>query len=204
MALVLAAVFLFYAGRLLVAEDDPQPADLIVVLMGSGADRIMGAVDLYKQDYGPKILMVENSQPGYEILDSRGVKVPRDAEVAAMIAIQLGLPEEALIILPGNASSTLDEALIVAEYLNRNAPAETLLLVTSKYHSMRAAHLFRWALGQRGQDTRVLSCPTPYDTFNASSWWRSRDDAKKVVMEYAKLLNSYLLDIPRHSFMKQQ
>lgn len=37
-------------------------------------------------------------------------------------------------------------------------------------------------------------CPTPYDDFKAAAWWRSREDAKRVVMEYAKWANFYLLD----------
>ncbi len=189
-AAIAAAVFFFYAGHLLVAQDEPEPADLIVVLMGGEAERILGAVDLYKQGYSPRILMVQNSHPGYDVLETRGVKLPRDPELAVMAAVQLGVPEEALMILPGNAESTLNEAIIVAEYVSQALPADRVLLVTSKSHSMRAAHLFRWAFKQYELDTEVLSCPTPYDTFNASSWWRTREDAKQVVLEYIKLVNS--------------
>jgi uncharacterized SAM-binding protein YcdF (DUF218 family) len=69
-----------------------------------------------------------------------------------------------------------------------------VLLVSSKFHSRRSALIFRWALADLGRDVKVLSCPTPYDDFNAAAWWKSREDAKRVVMEYAKLANFYLLD----------
>ena len=69
-----------------------------------------------------------------------------------------------------------------------------VLLVSSKFHSKRSAKLFRWATGSLDREVKVLSCPTPYDTFNANAWWSSREDAKRVVMEYAKLANFYLLD----------
>ena len=188
--LALLAVFFRYAGILIVAEDSPEKADLIVVLMGSGPDRILGAVDLYKEGYAPCILMVENWEPGYELLESRGVKVPREAEIEAMIGTQLGVPQEALIILPGDARSTQEEALIISRYLQDNPEIDKILLVSSKYHSRRSAIIFRWVIG----DTEILSCPTPYDNYNADSWWRTRQDAKSVVMEYAKLANFYLLD----------
>ena len=188
--LALLAVFFRYAGILIVAEDSPEKADLIVVLMGSGPDRILGAVDLYKEGYAPCILMVENWEPGYELLESRGVKVPREAEIEAMIGTQLGVPQEALIILPGDARSTQEEALIISRYLQDNPEIDKILLVSSKYHSQRSAIIFRWVIG----DTEILSCPTPYDNYNADSWWRTRQDAKSVVMEYAKLANFYLLD----------
>ena len=188
--LALSAVFFRYAGILIVAEDSPEKVDLIIVLMGSGPDRILGAVDLYKDGHAPCILMVENWEPGYELLESRGVKVPREAEIEAMVGTQLGVPEEAFIILPGDARSTQDEALIISRYLQDNPQIDKILLVSSKYHSQRSAIIFRWVI----EDAEIISCPTPYDGFDADSWWRTRQDAKWVVMEYAKLANFYLLD----------
>ncbi len=49
--LALLAVFFRYAGVGIVAVDSPEKADLIIVLMGSGPDRILGAVELYEQGY---------------------------------------------------------------------------------------------------------------------------------------------------------
>jgi uncharacterized SAM-binding protein YcdF (DUF218 family) len=193
--LALLAVFFRYAGVGIVVDDAPEKVDLIIVLMGSGPDRILGAVDLYEQDCAPCIMMVENWQPGYELLESRGVSLPRDAELAAAVGVQLGIPEEAFIILPGDARSTQDEALIVTQYLKEQQPeVDKVILVSSKFHSKRSAQLFRWALADLGRNVKVLSCPTPYDDFNAAAWWSSREDAKRVVMEYAKLANFYLLD----------
>ncbi len=189
------AVFFRYAGVGVVTSDSPEKADLIIVLMGSGPVRILGAVDLYKRGYAPYIMMVENWQPGYELLESRGVSLLRDAELAASVGVQLGVPEEAFIILPGDARSTQDEALIVTQYLKeQQVKVHKVLLVSSKYHSKRSAKIFRWALADLGRDVKVLSCPTSYDTFNATAWWQSREDAKRVVMEYAKLANFYLFD----------
>ncbi|HBQ26303.1 MAG TPA: hypothetical protein DD791_07915 [Syntrophomonas sp.] len=193
--LVLLAVLFRYAGGGIVAGDSPEKADLIIVLMGSGPDRILGAVDLYEQGYAPCIMMVENWQPGYELLESRGVSLPRDAELAAMVGVQLEVAEEAFVILPGDARSTQDEALIVTQYLKeQQLKVDKVLLVSSKYHSRRSAKIFRWALRGLERDVKVLSCPTPYDDFNAAAWWNSREDAKRVVMEYAKLVNFYLFD----------
>jgi len=194
MLLILLAVSFRYAGIGIVANDSPEKADLIVVLMGSGPDRILGAVNLYQQGYAPRIMMVENWQPGYELLESRGVKLPREAELAVAVGVQLGVPEEAFIILPGDARSTQEEASIAAKYLRGKPEMDKILLVSSKYHSMRAAKIFHWTLRGLNQDVKVISCPTPYDSFNAGAWWSSREDAKQVVMEYAKLVNFYLVD----------
>ncbi len=192
--LIILAVFCRYAGVVLVDNDSPQEADLIIVLMGSGPDRILGAVDLYEQGYAPRIMIVENWQPGYELLEPRGAKLSRDAELMAEVGRQLGVLEEAFIILPGDARSTQDEATIIAEYLRERPGVKKVLLVSSKFHSARSAKVFNWALKDLSHEVEVISCPTPYDDFNAEAWWSSREDAKRVVMEYAKLVNFYLLD----------
>ncbi|MDD4592030.1 MAG: YdcF family protein [Parabacteroides sp.] len=192
--LALLVAFFYNAGNALVEEQQPAKADIIVVLMGSGPDRVLCAVDLYKQNYAGKILMVENWQPGYERLKSLGVSIPRDAKLAAMVGMQMGVPEEAFVILPGDARSTQDEARIIRDYLQENKVIDSCLLVTSKYHSARAAGLFRWMLASLDRKVELRVCPTPYDDFNPAAWWRSREDAKRVVMEYAKWANFYLLD----------
>lgn len=192
--LMFLAMFFHNAGNILVEEQKPIRSDLIVVLMGSGPDRMLYAVDLYKKDYVGKILMVENWQPGYERLKSLNVSIPRDAEIAAMVGEQLGVPKEAFIILPGDAHSTQDEAGIIKDYLQKNREINSLLLVTSKFHSARAADIFSWKMAGLDRKVKITSCPTPYDNFNPEAWWRSREDAKQVIMEYAKWTNFYLLD----------
>ena len=69
--------------------------------MGSGPDRILYAVDLYKKDYAGKILMIENWQPGYGRLKALNVFILRDADIAASVGMQLGVPKEALLSCRG-------------------------------------------------------------------------------------------------------
>ena len=196
--LLLLAMFLYNAGDILVEEQKPVRSDLIVVLMGSGPDRMLYAVDLYKKDYAGKILMVENWQSGYERLKALNVSIPRDAEIATMVGVQLGVPKHAFVILPGNAHSTQDESGIIKDYLQKNPEINSLILVTSKFHSARAANIFNWEMAGLDRSVKITSCPTPYDNFNPGAWWRSREDAKQVIMEYAKWTNFYLLDRHRN------
>lgn len=200
--IVLSIVSLLTAGRLLlpsigetlVTEDEPEKSDLIVVLMGGGLNRVFGAVDLYSLDYGEKILMVENYQAGYNEADLKGISVPRDAEIFKLTAVQMGVPVEAIIILPGDAKSTQDEALVVRNYLQEHEELHSMIIVTSPSHSARAKKVFVWALADLNRDIKVLSCPNSYDSFNASNWWQSRDDAERVFLEYVKFINFYLSD----------
>ena len=92
--LIAAILFFLTAGKLLVNSEEPEKADAIVVLMGSGPDRILYGIDLFIDGYADKIIMVENNFPGYELLEERGVDIPRDPELFKMVCLQLGMDEE--------------------------------------------------------------------------------------------------------------
>ena len=179
-------------GTFLVAEEEPQPSDIIIVLMGSGPDRMLGAVDLYEAGYADKIVMVRNMVRGYDLVLSQGVKISHDSDIAKEVAVQLGVPVEKITILPGDALSTQDEAIQVREYLKNEPNIDSLIIVTSKSHSGRAKKIFVKAMRSIDREIRVISCPTKYDDFNAEGWWKSREDLKRGVMEYLKLFHFYL------------
>jgi uncharacterized SAM-binding protein YcdF (DUF218 family) len=179
-------------GTFLVAEDEPQQSDIIVLLMGSGPDRMLGAVDLYKQGYADHIVMVRNMVRGYDLVVSQGIKIPHDTDIAKDVAVQLGVPAEKITVLPGDALSTQDEAIAVRKYLKSESDIESLIIVTSKSHSGRAKKIFVKAMSSIDREIRVLSCPTEYDDFNAEKWWQYREDLKRGALEYLKLFHFYL------------
>jgi uncharacterized SAM-binding protein YcdF (DUF218 family) len=178
-------------GDYLVAEDEPQPSDIIVLLMGSGPDRMLGAVDLYNQGYADEIVMVRNMVRGYDLVVSQGVQIPHDSDIARDVAVQLGVPEEKITVLLGDALSTQDEAIAVREYLKNEPDIDSLIIVTSKSHSGRAKKIFVKAMESIDREVQVISCPTQYDDFNTEGWWQSREDLKRGVLEYFKLINFY-------------
>lgn len=192
LALILTAGIYFpFAGRALVAEDKPVKSDLIVLLMGSEDERIPGAVDLYQQGYGDKILMVRNNIPGFDELIKRGVNISHNTERAMEIALQMGVDEDAIIILPGAAESTQDEAVAVREYLRDHEDIDSIIVTTSRYHSGRSKKIFTKAMKGLDREVRVISCPSPYGSFNEDEWWKRRTDSFYVFLEHLKLANFY-------------
>jgi uncharacterized SAM-binding protein YcdF (DUF218 family) len=189
--LLLGRLSLPSLGNYLVAEDEPQQSDIIVLLMGSGPDRMLGAVDLYHAEYADEILMVRNMVRGYDLVVSQGVKIPHDTDIAKEVAVQLGVPEEKITVLPGDALSTQNESIQVREYLKSEPDIDSLIIVTSKSHSGRAKKIFVKAMSSMDREIRVISCPTKYDDFNADRWWKDREDLKRGALEYLKLMNFY-------------
>ena len=102
-----------------------------------------------------------------------------------MIAQQLGVPAAAIALIPTPVSSTIAEAQLVVDYLHAQG-LKSILLVTSKTHARRAGMTFRHVAGDSVQ---IAVCPSPYDPFTAENWWHERGVVRRVVTEYAKLLN---------------
>ena len=196
---ILFAFFIFVSvflipnlGQWLVAEDDLQASDMIVVLMGSLPDRILQAVDIYNERYSDKIVFANSYKDDYDIFVERGVEIPPgNTQLSKMAAIDLGVPEENILILEGNAESTQDEALIIRKYIRNNRAIESIILITSKYHSGRSKKIFRKALSSLHREINIYSSPSKYDPFNVNQWWKDKEDIKCVVLEYLKLVNFY-------------
>lgn len=179
------------AGRLLVEDDPLQHADAIVVLAGSYPDRILEAAALYREGWAPRILLCrEPENAGFRKLRALGVQVPRPFEINRMVAERLGVPADAISVLERPAASTVSEAdVVLAEVLARGY--RSILLVTSKYHSHRAGIIYRHLAGGRVQ---VIVRPARDDDFQPDAWWRDRASARRVAIEYQKLLTFLLVD----------
>ena len=178
-------------GQWLVVIDELPESDIIVVLMGSVYDRILEAADLYNEGYSDRIVLINSYIVAKDIIISRGIKVYGDTLISKMAAIDLGIPEEDIIVLDGNSRSTQDEALTIREYIRNNKEIESIILVTSKYHSGRAKKIFKKALSVLDREIDIYSSPSKYDPFNVNQWWKDREDIKWVVLEYLKLVNFY-------------
>ena len=179
-------------GQWLVAEDDLQASDMIVVLMGSVTDRILQAVDIYNERYSDKLVFVNGYRVDYDIFMERGAEIPPgNAQLSKMAAMDLGVPEENILILEGSAKSTLDEALIIREYIRKNRAIESFILVTSKYHSGRSKKIFTKVLSGLDREISIYSSTSKYDPSNVNQWWRYKEDIKWVALEYLKLVHFY-------------
>ena len=199
LALAVLAVLLFLLrvpllraiGRSLVVSDAPAHADAIVVLSGSIPDRILWGADLYRQGMAPRLLLTrEVEAPGLAELRKRGLELPERSDINLTLAQELGVPRDAIDVVGRPASSTISEISSLLPELRRLG-VHSLLLVTSKTHSRRAAAIFR-ALA--GGEFSLRVCPTPYDTFSAEDWWRHREVARRVITESAKWLLFELVD----------
>jgi uncharacterized SAM-binding protein YcdF (DUF218 family) len=188
---LLRAVLLESAAWFLIEEDAPVQADAIFVLAGSVPDRTLEAVALYREGYAPRIVLSRAPEsPVFRQLEEMGVRFPSPSELERSIAEQLGVPPRDIVEVGGSAPSTFTEAEDLLRYAGEQG-YQTILLVTSKTHTRRAALIFRHVSAGR---FRIVARPSRYDPFAPGSWCRDRIAQRDVVFEYQKLAVFYLLD----------
>lgn len=199
MALILVLILLAVgscrkAGSWLVKAHEPEHADVMVMLTGRITDRVLQIDDLYKQHVAEKIWIVEPGKGDYQALEERGVRIVSEVSLIHNALTDMNIPSDSIVVLPGDATSTRMEAEAVREYLQTQPGIDTLLLVSSSSHTLRAYKIFKAAF-RAMENPPVLCCsPSSYTRFYAEKWWRSRDDIQQVAEEYLKLVNYALFE----------
>jgi uncharacterized SAM-binding protein YcdF (DUF218 family) len=172
-----APLWLPSVGNALIRDDGPAKADAAVVLAGDQwGFRIVKGAELARDGYIPVVLV---SGPEYYAI--------YESQAAIDFAVKRGFAASTLVGVPNASLSTREEAIVMIDALNRRG-AHTFLLVTSDYHSARAARLYKTTLRERGPDLqmRVVAAPDRY--FHRESWWKSRQGLKIVFMEWVKTI----------------
>ncbi len=177
------------AGNWLVKEDLPEHADAMVLLMGSFPDRVLEVVDLFDEGRADRVIIVEESMGAYRRLKVRGARIVSNSKQAANSLVALGIPADSITLLPGDARSTLDEAITIRDYTAGNASLDTLLLVSSPAHMRRASMIFKAVFSNAEKQVYIGCCPSAYSGFNAGRWWRSREDIQTTLSEYVKIVS---------------
>jgi uncharacterized SAM-binding protein YcdF (DUF218 family) len=185
------------AGLWLVKEDEPVKTDAVVVLMGSIADRILQTVDLYKKGIASKVIIVESEMGAFRELKARGADIVSNTEQISNAATDLGIPGDRIIILPGAAQSTQQEAMIIRDYLANKPDIDTLIVVSSAPHTRRASMIFERAFKKLEVPVYVIYSPSSYTNFNAEKWWQCKDDIETVLLEYLKIANFWFIERKR-------
>jgi uncharacterized SAM-binding protein YcdF (DUF218 family) len=191
LALALVAVvatgwFLYYGGRYLQHEDPLQKSDAIFVLAGTRAERPLEAIDLYKEGYAPIVILSPGIEENAEVLlRKRGVQFPRQDELQREALVQSGIPPAAVLSTGGFVDNTAQEANLLRAIVQARG-WRRVIIVTSKYHTRRAAFAFQ--RGLKGTGAHVIMRATRYDASDPARWWRHRSDVRYALSEWQKLL----------------
>lgn len=165
----------------LTVVETPRKADVIIVFAGGAGEsgnagggyqeRVRQAVELYVAGYAPRL-----------IFSTGFVYSFREAEVMRGLAIDLGVPDDA-ILLETRASSTYENVVFSRDIARRYA-SRTALLVSSPYHMRRA--LLTWR--RQAPDIEVVAAPVTGSQFYSHGVGANVQQIRGIVWEYAAIV----------------
>lgn len=177
------------SAEYLIVENPLESADAILVLSGSAeyVERTHEAAALFKNGIAPKIFLTHDGLQGS--WNRQEQRNPYFSERARSELIRVGVPSEAIEILPATVESTYDEASLFVR-LAGERELRSLLLVTSAYHSRRALGTFEREIQRNDSpiEVGVQFSQSGRKTPPAYSWWLSGQGWKTVGAEYVKTI----------------
>lgn len=186
MLVIARAPMLRGVADLVTVEHALTEADFIYLLNGDVHARPFLAAELYRKGFAPQIVIARSE-------DRRATELglyPNDTDAAIEVLLRSGVPESAIVQLnyPSGVTSTWEEGLALKAYL-RDHLADTIIVVTSRYHTRRA----RWNLDEAvgGDSVQLLMAGAPDDRFDERFWWKSEAGLIVYVEEYLKFLHNF-------------
>ena len=170
-ALVVFFPILLLLGRpILVVDEKPMKADVIIVLSGD-AGRLEKAASLYKKGHAGYVLLTR--------VNGEGVKVKQ--------AIELGIPENR-IIPEDKATSTYTNAFYSKSLLEKY-DFSSAIVVSSDYHMKRTEMTFESVYKDSDIDFTYVASER-----SEGAWFLDDENIKYTFREYIKLLG-YLMKL---------
>ena len=186
--LILAWIlFAWFLAENLIVEQPLDRADAILVLSGSRfyPERTAEAALIYRQGIAPKILLTDDGgRAGWSKTEQRN---PRFVELIKQKLIEGGVPADVIEILPSQVSGTIDEAEVLRERVLQG-DINSVLLVTSPYHTRRSLSTFEKVLEDKNVRLGIVSPPPGEQSPPAFTWWFSKKGWNSVAAEYVKIV----------------
>ncbi len=178
-AVLLRHPILAALGHALVEDDGLQKADCILVPGGDSAgSRIVRAAQLARAGYAP-----------YVLVDGPAGLMGHESDATIRYATLQGFPADLFqaVWLPQGLDSTSEEMKYVANGILKQNKVKKVLLVTSNYHTRRAARFLR----KEAPWLKVIAVPAPDPYFTPDSWWKTRNGKKVFLFEWTKTITEW-------------
>jgi uncharacterized SAM-binding protein YcdF (DUF218 family) len=184
----LALLGLRMAGTWLIVEDALQPARSVVVLGGQVPFRAAEAAAVYHQGWAHEVWLTKGGVFADDLaLAKLSIKRSPEYAYSRQVLERLGVPSEAIRLLPGANQNTADEMRTIARELKASG-GDRVIIVTSRYHTRRVRVLWR---GLAGKNAEAIIRYTRDEPFDSAHWWRRTGDAMAVSREWFGLLNAW-------------
>ncbi len=158
-------------GDFLIVRDALLPSDAVVAISGDGiGERAAAAAKLVQQGYARWLIL--SGSPG------------SSTSVMVSAALRVGVPQDQILV-DDRSESTLENARNTVKIMKARE-LRRAILVTSEYHTRRAAWVFRSEFLPHRLGLKVMAAENSY--FDMRLWWTRERERTVVIREYAKLM----------------
>jgi uncharacterized SAM-binding protein YcdF (DUF218 family) len=170
-------------GESLIVCDPLEKADAIYVLAGDffGSRVLLGA-DLGARGFAPLVLL-SGGPYSSNIISKR-----YSGDMALQFAVEHGYQPALFQAIRLDTPSTIEEARAMGPVFHRMG-VRRVILVTSNFHSRRAALVFRLVL----PDIHFSVVPSSDLDYNPTSWWKTSRGRHLVESEYEKIAGTLIV-----------
>jgi len=176
-------------GHFLVATDQLQHADVIVLSVDSDGAGVLEASDLVHQHLAEHVALFADP-PGTvdnEFL-RRGIPYTNAAGISVAQLHELGI--DAVEVIPHGVDGTNDESRDLSTWCAGHG-YRAVIFISTLDHSRRTARIL--ARATRDNNLRVSVRGSAYSAFDPDAWWKSRTGVRTEIVESEKLLADMLL-----------
>jgi uncharacterized SAM-binding protein YcdF (DUF218 family) len=165
-----------FAAESWIIDDAAGKADALIVLSDDNfyADRATRAAELLRE--GKATLIVAS---GRRLRPNAGI-----AELMEHDLIERGVPKDKIVRLAHDADSTREEAEAVLR-VAKERKWQSVIVVTSNYHTRRARYIFGRVFPQ---DIQVRVASARDGDFDPEHWWEKRKSLKELTREFAGMV----------------
>ena len=159
----------------MVLNEQPQKADVIIVLAGDRGSRLERGVSLWQDGYAHYLMVsggnVYNSKTNIGLLMKEH-------------AVELGVPDQVVFVEP-YADSTYQNAVFTRELMMKYN-LQSAIVVSSNYHMYRVKFLYEREF--KGTGIHLRYCAASDQNFNPDRWWSNNKSAMITISEYIKFV----------------
>jgi uncharacterized SAM-binding protein YcdF (DUF218 family) len=185
-AFAIAGCLMKWGGYLLEASNPlPAHADAAVVLEGSligERARLAGAMQMLRQNITERVLISVPAESYW------GEPVPSMARHFIETRYGNDLAKRVdFCVVSSDVNSTLEEAQAIENCI-REHPWQSVVIVTSDYHTRRAGIIWRRSIRKLDPSLQISVHGVKDPAFQARGWWQKRLWAKTWLLESTKLI----------------
>lgn len=172
-------------AEFLIVESEVEQVEFCFILSGGAFDRGNKGADLFHQGKVMSFVCTGgNRSPDIKAL---GLDI-LESDLTKMQLVKMGVPDSAINLIK-KGTSTLEEAEIILNF-SLEHKLDTVLIVSSKYHTRRVHQVFTNKFLDNGIVVLIQGAPSSmYDELN---WWKSEYGLIALNNEYLKQIY-YLL-----------